>query len=362
MKFTSSIVAITATSACLLALVSVSKADSYTPFCVCEDGGGITANPDACSCNRLPGTPILSLEECCDSLKVNILASILAILSSILDAFLGLFGGGSNRRGLAEVFEKPPIHVLNDPGPIANAQVRPAFDPQFEGAITLDDKIGLWELPNFLSPEEVDEMLQVIQSADEHSYDCKADFCLRRPGLKTCIDDPTHESLVQPYGKQCLMLSENILELFSEDDQAAWAKFNAKSKDVWPNWESSNPLVYQKTGADIDPFKYHIDGFDLWEDYGRIAPVTTIIYLTSGGSKLVFPHGNDNHGISITPKAGTAITWYNIGDKDIPLLRAIHGVQATGNDHGPRIAIQDKFIYAPEVHATYGYKTDEVKL
>ena len=70
-----------------------------------------------------------------------------------------------------------------------------------------------------------------------------------------------------------------------------------RSKAVWPHLQSTNPMVYQKTAAATEPFLYHIDGYDLWENDGVVAPVTTIIYLTDGGANLVFPHGNNNQGI-----------------------------------------------------------------
>lgn len=340
-----------AVPALFLAFASTVFADSPVPVCICEKSSNPIQSPTStCECPFQKGSEITN-EDCCDPLSGTPFGFIVRIFLAFLSSILGIGSEPIRLRSLEEVEEQ-----------LGTYQVRPAFEPQFEGAITLDDEIGIWKLPDFLNEEEVQAMKQAAKAADGHSYDCKVHFCLRRVYLDQCQDDPSYQSRIQPAGKNCLMLTDNVVELFSEDDQSTVSALKSKSKSVWPNYTSTNPLVYQKTLSDTDSFNYHIDGQDLYQERNIIAPVTTIIYLSDGGSQIVFPRANNGEGLRITPKAGMAITFFNIDDKEVPNMKAVHGVERTSADADPRMMIQDKFVYAPEMHASWGYKAEELKL
>ena len=77
------------------------------------------------------------------------------------------------------------------------------------------------------------------------------------------------------------------------------------------------------------------------------------MYLTDGGSPTYFPKANDGEGVLVTPKAGMAITWYNVDDQDQPFKLAVHGVLPGSSGDGKRIMIQNKFTDAPVLHGSY---------
>lgn len=344
-----------AVSACLAAFAATALADSPPPICVCDAiGYDPIQNPTTlCECPFLKGSPFISNEQCCDPLGDTRLGdTFFGFFARIILSILSFFSfGGPVRRSLADLDVE-----------LGTYQVRPDLEPTYEGAIILDGDVGIWKLPNFLNDDEIQAMNEAAKAADAHSYDCKLHYCLRRPYVENCQINPDYESHVQPAGKKCMMLTENIVEMFNESDQSIVSALNVKSKSVWPNYASSNPLVYQKTLSDTGSFQFHVDGLDLYQDMDIVAPVTTIIYLSDGGSRLVFPRANNGEGLLITPKAGMAVTFFNIDDQGVPNMKAVHGVEPTHAKSDPRMMIQDKFVYAPELHATWGYKAEELRL
>ena len=89
------------------------------------------------------------------------------------------------------------------------------------------------------------------------------------------------------------------------------------------------------------------------EHEGHLTPVSIVMYLTDGGNPTYFPKANNGEGLFITPKAGMAITWYNVDDKDMPLKRSMHGVLPGATEDGMRISIQNAFTNAPHLHEAY---------
>jgi hypothetical protein len=233
---------------------------------------------------------------------------------------------------------------LDEDTPAIPTQTRPQGTPKYDNPILLSEDTGIWILPDFLDGEGVQTMLQAFEAGEQHFFDCKLHACTARPSLPRCQKNP---------GAVCLLVSEQVKSHLSEPAKMAWEDLNSKLQAVWPQYPFTAPLLAQVQEGEVGPFRWHIDGQDLLVDHGIVSPVTIVVYLTDSDSQLIFPYANST-GIAITPKAGMAVSFFNIDEDNKVLYTAIHGVSASPADAGVRLSISAHFAYAPELHSGYG--------
>jgi hypothetical protein len=232
---------------------------------------------------------------------------------------------------------------LDEDTPAIPIQTRPQGTPKYDNPILLFEDTGIWILPDFLDGEGVQTMLQAFEASEHHVWDCKLQACTARPSLPRCQKNP---------GAVCLLVSEQVKSHLSEPAKMAWEDLNSKLQAVWPQYPFTAPLLAQVQEGEVGPLQWHIDGQDLARAHGIVSPVTIVVYLTDSDSQLIFPYANST-GIAITPKAGMAVSFFNMDEDNKVLYTSIHGVSASTADAGVRLSISAKFTHAPELHSGY---------
>lgn len=353
--------------AVLICLRSI-EADSSLPACSCNPSRraliGLPLEVDDTPCFCFATFSDIPENECCPcNIFCKFKNSFLTIFNRIVDFFSGIFdrrrlsvdaGDSYSRRFLLEEGPSCIVEGLKlDPSTARSLQHRPHFLPQFKNAQLLADDVGLWVLPDFLNSMQVQELLEAIEESKPLFWDCYEHHCAFRPGLQACLNEPTKRSSVQPMGKDCLLVTDPVKKKLSDSSQAVWLDLDQRLQSLWPHYVYTSPFFVQSQQGSTGSFKYHVDGDNLNMHEKVLSPVSIVIYLTDGGSKTVFPYANST-GIAVTPKAGTAITFYNIDTDNKPLRISAHGVQASTDESAAlRVTVTNKYTYAPQLHQQY---------
>ena len=244
------------------------------------DGYGPGGNPD-------PGALAQQLQAIEN--EIGIIADALASIDNIT------VDGGSNRNLKGSIKESSSFPDLAD-------QVRPQGSPSHEDSELLSDDVGIWKLHNFLNEDEVKTLKNAFERASDMHWDCKIDHCrVRYRGLSQCQDNQDRPSSVQPYGKQCLLVTNGVKAELAPEDAFLWDALTQNYQSIWPEYTIHSPMFVQLQEGEIGQFKFHVDGETLYQDKGHVSPVTILLYLTDGGAATYFPKANDGEGVFVTP-------------------------------------------------------------
>ena len=197
---------------------------------------------------------------------------------------------------------------------------------------------GIWTIENFLSENEADTLLNLVE---EYGKDNRM--------FGPCKDIEMQPGDARPTeAKVCFMISPervckgpNFHGLDNPCDFSTQAKDGefityllAKVKNLWNIDVEADPFAkVQVSIGDTAPIDLHNDD--------NVA-ITFAIGLSNGGAGAIFPYAMD--GVSVFPKKGTAHTWLNVDRLGRRNPRADHAVQAHPLSAGERIVVIVDFL------------------
>ena len=186
---------------------------------------------------------------------------------------------------------------------------------------------GLWTIENFLTSDEVDRYIELMDKNGNGKgmygscNDPRKEYLTSQPSLnKVCFMIGVTKQCEGPY--QVSTWEHDV----DPDDgmfvrkiqQRATNIMTVASKEVIGLGPKLTADPYMRTAVALGgtpPQLLHDDTHDV---------VTFLIYLTDGGAKTIFPEPN----VEIEPKGGMAVTWINVDTDGYELQRSFHAVQA----------------------------------
>jgi hypothetical protein len=184
---------------------------------------------------------------------------------------------------------------------------------------------GIWKIPGFLDDDLVDRLLEVVGRTGDES------------GLFEQCAGESHAHLVD---KKCFRLKPSATT--TPQDHALVVHVMEQLGALWPSQAEQRDYMYaQRTKAGCGSTKVHTD---VNHHDASPATATTVLYLTSGGADVFFPHAD----IAVTPERGMVVTWLNIFSDGSHNYLANHGIQATPDDAPERLALSFRINLSPE--------------
>jgi hypothetical protein len=184
---------------------------------------------------------------------------------------------------------------------------------------------GIWKIPGFLDDSLVDRLLEVISRTGD-----KAAL------FEQCAGE-SHAHLVD---KECFRLNPSATTTPQDHDLVVQVMEQLGA--LWPSQAEQRDYMYaQRTKAGCGSTKVHTD---VNHHDASPATATAVLYLTSGGAGVFFPHAD----IVVTPERGMVVTWLNVLSDGSHNYLANHGIQATPDDAPERLALSFRINLSPE--------------
>ena len=210
---------------------------------------------------------------------------------------------------------------------------KPWASPNTENAKLLAADPGIWTIEDFLSEEEADTLLDLVDK-----YGKKYQM------FGPCKDIEKQPGDARPSEAQvCFMISpERVCKGPYASDLDNPCDFSTKAKDgEFINLLLSKFKNLWNINAEADPFaKFSLSlgdtaPVDLHNDHN--VAITFAVGLSNGGAGVIFPRADN--GVSVFPKKGTAHTWLNVDRLGRRNPKADHAVQAHPSSAGERLVV-----------------------